>query len=116
MSKDSPNPTSQVFDKLQRIKYDELQFFKNYFKDVSVLYTMIGCGWCTKCLPAVEKAVQEAKSNNPVLHVVYNDSPEEITEKEDIKGFPTLRRYKGTEAFLEYKGPRTTESYLKFLA
>jgi hypothetical protein len=103
-----------TFDKLQLIKYDELPYFKAYFNDFVVVYTMTGCHWCTKCMPEVMAAIEEKNPSIPILHILFNDD-KSILKKEKIDGFPTIRRYKDEE-FLEFDEARTKDNFLKFFA
>lgn len=103
------------FGSVHQIKYDELLFFRKYFDNVTVIYTMNGCGWCTAALPIFKEAVSSAKPSHPVLHVLYDDSPNAISKGESISGFPTVRRYTGN-LIRDHTGSRTKQSYNEFLA
>lgn len=106
---------NQTFDTLQLIKYNELPYFRVYFKDVVVVYTMIGCHWCTKCMPDVKAAIGERESKQiPVLHVVFNND-KTVLEEENIQGFPSIVKY-NKDSREYFKGERTKANFVKFFS
>jgi len=97
------------------IKYSELKYFLEYYPEVVVLFTMKNCGWCTKAVPEMKKAIEDLKGDVPVVQIVYN-TDKSVAEKENIAGFPSCRRYKKDKTFSEHKGRRDAESYTKFIS
>jgi hypothetical protein len=111
---DYDQPTSQLFRKILRVKYEDLKYFQDYFNDVIVFYTMNGCHWCTKAQPDVEEASLTGNGKNPVLQIILQDNPG-LSKLANLEGFPTIRRYtKGS--YKEYEGPRTLKGFIEFFS
>jgi protein disulfide-isomerase-like protein len=73
------------------------------------------CGHCKNAKPEFEKLMQIAKGK---AHMIDCDSHQEIAQKYDIKGFPTIRYYPNGPKNgnpREYQGNRTAEDMMKFM-
>ena len=99
-------------ERLFFIKYTELPYFRLHVTDFAVIYTMNDCHWCAQCLPMIYAAL--AGPGIPVLVIVYNKDTT-VAVGENLLGFPTLRRYQGQQ-MMEFKGDRTKENFIQFLA
>ena len=94
------------------IPAQELSLF-NVCKSYDVLYTMKGCGWCTK----IKEILQEVLKNKdlvPLVEIVMDDN-KEFVMKQGIQGFPELRKYSkaGFKSFDGARTPTQIETFLK---
>ena len=73
------------------------------------------CGHCKTAKPEFEKLMQMAKGK---AHMIDCDAHQDIAQKYDVKGFPTIRYYpKGPKNGnpREYQGNRTAEDMMDFM-
>ena len=73
------------------------------------------CGHCKTAKPEFEKLMQMAKGK---AHMIDCDAHQDIAQKYDVKGFPTIRYYpKGPKNGnpREYQGNRTAEDMMSFM-
>ena len=73
------------------------------------------CGHCKTAKPEFEKLMQMAKGK---AHMIDCDSHQEIAQKYDVKGFPTIRYYPNGPKNgnpREYNGNRTAEDMMNFM-
>jgi protein disulfide-isomerase-like protein len=73
------------------------------------------CGHCKNAKPEFEKVMRMAKGR---AHMIDCDAHQDIAQKYDIKGFPTIRYYpKGPKNGnpREYQGNRTAEDMMAFI-
>ena len=73
------------------------------------------CGHCKNAKPEFEKVMKTAKGK---AHMIDCDAHQEIAQKYDIKGFPSIRYYpdgpkNGNPR--EYQGNRTAEDMMQFM-
>jgi len=73
------------------------------------------CGHCKNAKPEFEKVMRMVKGK---AHMIDCDAHQDIAQKYDIKGFPTIRYYpKGPKNGnpREYNGNRTAEDIMQFI-
>ena len=73
------------------------------------------CGHCKTAKPEFEKLMQMAKGK---AHMIDCDAHQDIAQKYDVKGFPTIRYYpKGPKNGnpREYQGNRTAKDMMDFM-
>jgi hypothetical protein len=107
-----------MFRKLLPATYDELPIYQAYHPVVIVFFAMDRCHWCQKALPEVEAAIAEGDGQIPVLQIVLEKNQKkgiQLGTVAKLEGYPTFRRYI-RDQYVEYEGPRTKESFLKFFA
>jgi hypothetical protein len=83
-----------------------------------VLFHSDHCGHCVNMLPAWEQTKQTLSQGSQFDVIAFENgqNPQEI-QKNDIKGFPTVRFYPEgfpSSNFVEYRGNRSAESFIKF--
>ena len=77
--------------------------------------TVAWCGHCKKLSPIWDELAEKAKSDNIVIAKI--DSTENDVPGVQIEGFPTIILFKANDnARVEFKGDRTVDGFLNFLA
>jgi protein disulfide-isomerase A1 len=73
------------------------------------------CGHCKNLEPLYEKAATALKGKG--LHIAKVDATEEqeLAQKYEIRGFPTLKLFKNGAFVQDYQGPRTSEGIASFM-
>lgn len=94
--------------------------FKEEFKNNDILLVMFyapWCGHCQKMKPEYIAAAHDLQSAgfSKCLAMVDCTLNPEITEKFNIKGFPTLKLFQNGKYVKDYKGDRTVEAIKKFV-
>lgn len=83
-----------------------------------VLFYSERCGHSVNMMPDWEKMKNILGSTNKVDIIGLEQSKNPEIQQYDIKGFPTIRFYPDgfpSSNFVEYRGPRTAESFIKFV-
>jgi thiol-disulfide isomerase/thioredoxin len=84
-------------------------------RPVIVLYHLPGCGWCKKMMPEWDKFQKAHKGDSDVsIKKIDCSKKPEAAEKEGIKGFPTIIKFKDGEKE-GFDGDRTAEALEGFL-
>jgi thiol-disulfide isomerase/thioredoxin len=83
-----------------------------------VLFHSDHCGHCVNMLPAWEETKQNLSQGSQFDVIAFENgqNPQEV-QKNNIKGFPTVRFYPDgypSSNFVEYRGNRSAESFIKF--
>lgn len=84
-------------------------------KPAMIFFYAPWCGHCKNAKPEFEKLMQMAKGR---AHMIDCDAHQNIAQKYDVKGFPTIRYYpKGPKNGnpKEYQGNRTAEDMMGFM-
>jgi len=94
---------------------DNIQEILNYEKPCLIFFYAPWCGHCKDAMPQYLEVMKAANGN---AFKINGDKYKEISQKENIRGFPTIRYYpKGLKNGnpSEYEGNRTAGDILKFL-
>lgn len=84
-------------------------------KAVFVEFYAPWCGHCKALAPIWDELATHYKDNNEVV-IAKVDATENELENIKIQSFPTLKfSPKGSENFIDYKGERTKEEFIKFI-
>lgn len=78
-------------------------------EDVVMLFWASGCGPCSAFKPTFHSAAM--KASIPFYAVEYSDVPE-VVDRFNLKGFPTVYRFRGGSWHSEYSGNRTEADFL----
>jgi thiol-disulfide isomerase/thioredoxin len=85
-------------------------------------FTMYYADWCPHCQTAkpdfsalVEKGDVVVGSKRCAIRMVNSEKEAEKMKGKDVKGFPTFLLETTEGETVEYKGPRSTDGYLKFI-
>ena len=83
-----------------------------------VLFYSERCGHSVNMMPAWEEMKKSMGSSGQfdIISLEQSKNPQEV-HQHSIRGFPTIRFYPDgfpSPNFVEYKGPRTSESFIKF--
>jgi thiol-disulfide isomerase/thioredoxin len=93
--------------------------FQNPTMPTFTMYYADWCGHCKTAKPEFESLVAKSPMDiNGVKCNVRMVSPEkqpELAKGKSIKGFPTFLMETPDGKSVEYKGPRSTDGYLKFI-
>jgi protein disulfide-isomerase-like protein len=84
-------------------------------KPALVFFYAPWCGHCKNAKPEFEKVMQMAKGR---AHMIDCDAHQEIAQKYNVKGFPTIRYYPNGPINgkpREYEGNRTAEDMMNFI-
>ena len=76
------------------------------------------CGHCKRLKPEYEKAAGILKANDPPVHLVKVDCTEagkDVCGRFEVKGYPTLKIFRGGELSQDYGGPREAAGIVKFM-
>jgi len=86
---------------------------------VLVMFYAPWCGHCKKLKPEFELAAKTLAANDPPIALAKVDCTEggkETCNSFSVKGYPTLKIFKGGEVSQEYNGPRDASGIAKFMA
>jgi len=94
---------------------DNIEEIMSSDKPALIFFYAPWCGHCKNAKPEFEKVMQQAQGR---AHMIDCDAHQEIAQKNDIQGFPTIRFYprgprNGNPR--EYSGNRTAEDMLRFM-
>ena len=84
-------------------------------KPAMIFFYAPWCGHCKNAKPEFEKLMQMAKGK---AHMIDCDAHQNIAQKYDVKGFPTIRYYPNGPKNgnpREYSGNRSAEDMMKFM-
>ncbi len=90
----------------------ELEAYHQNCTEFAVFFSMKNCHWCLKTRPVIAAAVQAASI--PVVEVVYEDN-KEFVSKQNVRGFPEIRKYTKGGQITSFNGERTKEALRTFL-
>ncbi|KAF0287538.1 Protein disulfide-isomerase A3 [Amphibalanus amphitrite] len=86
---------------------------------VLVMFYAPWCGHCKKLKPEFELAAKSLISNDPPVALAKVDCTEagkETCNRFSVRGYPTLKIFKGGEMSQEYNGPRESNGIVKYMA
>lgn len=74
------------------------------------------CGHCKKLAPEYAKAAKRLKDRTPPIHIAKVDGTENknLSEKYDVKGYPTLKYFIGSKP-VDYTGGRTEDGIVSWI-
>merc|ERR1711983_594619 len=85
-------------------------------KDVLVEFYAPWCGHCKKLAPIWDELGEKFKDSDKIVIAKTDATTNEFADVK-IRGFPTIKLFKaGTNEVVDYKGGRTLEDFVKFLA
>jgi len=99
----------------KEVNNDDPEKIMSSNKPALIFFYAPWCGHCKNAKPEFEKVMKMAKGK---AHMIDCDAHQEIAQKYDIKGFPTIRYYpKGPKNCnpREYQGNRTAEDMMQFM-
>ena len=76
------------------------------------------CGHCKKLKPEFEKAAGILLQNDPPVHLVKVDCTEagkDTCGRFEVRGYPTIKIFRGGELSQDYNGPREYSGIVKFM-
>ena len=87
-------------------------------KTVFVKFFALWCGHCVKMAPAWKLLAENMADTDDVVVAELNaDAHKGVDSQYGEEGLPTIKLFsKGNKAGMEYKGVRTVEALMKFLA
>lgn len=96
---------------------------KNYQKFLDetpfalVEYYAPWCGYCKMLGPEFSKASEILKESHPNIKLGQINCEEEtdICKEEEIRGFPTMKVFKGKDSSVQYTGPRSAEGIAEYM-
>ena len=98
---------------------DFVKLIKNNTDDILVI---IYAHWCYHCVNMIKNIGNDLKSNSNSNRIKYLDGTkltEELKEKLEIQGFPTIIKIRGNDINnlnkKEYEGPREVADIINFL-
>ena len=84
-----------------------------------VLFHLNGCGPCKQVRPEWDKLKNQVSMGSPGVQFYEIEASHPEVQKFGIKGFPTIKFFKGTPSpekpAIDYTGERTAEGLLKFV-
>ena len=83
-----------------------------------VMFYAPWCGHCKRLKPEFEKAAQLLKSNDPPVALAKVDCTEggkDSCGRFDVRGYPTLKIFRGGELSSDYNGPREVNGIVKYM-
>lgn len=101
------------------IELDESNFDDTLGKKDIVIFIMFYAPWCPHCtniMGTLDELAKEVKDEKNVKVVkVDADKHKNISKRENISGFPTLKLYKNGKEIEHYKGQRNVNSMKQFI-
>lgn len=101
--------------KLQSIEAN-LETIKKYQETGETFLLMFYADWCGHC-KNTKPAYQTAANDTEITFLLLNsetDGANEFMAQENVGGYPTIKKYKGTESLEDYLGDRSVESLIAF--
>jgi len=83
-----------------------------------VMFYAPWCGHCKRMKPEFEKAASILEGNDPPVHLVKVDCTEsgkDTCGKFEVRGYPTLKIFRGGELSQDYNGPREVNGIVKYM-
>lgn len=75
------------------------------------------CGYCKKLGPEFSQAADSLKESNPAIKLAQIDCTEDepLCSQFGIRGYPTLKVFRGTENIDDYEGSREAEGIVEYM-
>lgn len=113
----------QDLDKIMgEMKIDNNNFVKLIKNNTEDILVIIYAHWCYHCVNMIKNIGNDLKSNSNSNRIKYLDGTkltEELKEKLEIQGFPTIIKIRGNDINnlnkKEYEGPREVADIINFL-
>jgi protein disulfide isomerase family A protein 3 len=83
-----------------------------------VMFYAPWCGHCKRLKPEFEKSADDLLANDPPVSLVKVDCTEggkDVCGRFEVKGYPTLKIFRGGELSSDYNGPREAAGITKFM-
>jgi len=83
-----------------------------------VMFYAPWCGHCKKLKPEFEKAAKDLASNDPPVALAKVDCTEggkDTCNRFEVRGYPTLKIFRGGELSQDYNGPRDASGIKKYM-
>merc|ERR1712038_1579821 len=83
-----------------------------------VMFYAPWCGHCEKLKPKFDKAAKDLLSNDPPVALAKVDCTEagkDTCNRFEVRGYPTLKIFRGGELSQEYNGPRDAGGIVKYM-
>ena len=104
------------------MKIDNNSFIELIKKTTENILVIIYAHWCYHCVNMIKNIGNDLKSNSNSNRIKYLDGTkltEELKEKLEIQGFPTIIKIRGNDINnlnkKEYEGPREVADIINFL-
>lgn len=107
---------SQMNDYLIAVFPEDIAFNNKQNKKQVVVFTMNGCGYCTRIKPIMNEVIKDLQQKGqvyPIVELIYNHN-RDFVQKLKINGFPHVRVYNG-DTFREFSGLRPKEAIVDFI-
>ena len=94
----------------------DLPIIKKFQENDERYLLMFYADWCGYCL-STKPDYQSASNNSTVTFLLLNSNKtgaKEFMAQEKVGGYPTIKKYKGTEFLEDYRGDRSVESFIAF--
>jgi thiol-disulfide isomerase/thioredoxin len=114
-NKTSPHNTMIKKQNLQSIEAN-LETIKKYQETGETFLLMFYADWCGHC-KNTKPAYQTASNDTEIPFLLLNsetDGANEFMAQEKVGGYPTIKKYKGTELLEDYRGDRSVENFIAF--
>lgn len=103
----------QINHKCIDIDSEGLKEYEKNNEPYIILFYADWCGHCQEIKPKYQQASNNCETHFLILNQNANGASE-IMKRENIQGFPTIKKFMGRKMIEEYSGPRTVEGIVAF--
>ena len=85
---------------------------------IQFLICPLRCGHCKKLKPEFDKASKDLLANDPPVTLAKIDCTEvgkDTCNRFEVRGYPTLKIFRGGELSQDYNGPRDAGGIVKYM-